>query len=87
MIASLWRRIWVGVSLRLLIHLLVIVVSAVSAKVAYRVTSAAHVHTELGLSLAVCISILLCVVMTLAIAIAPRREVIGSGCAAKDQTE
>ena len=84
MVASLWRRIWVGVLLRLLFHLLVIVVSA---EVAYRVTSAAHVHTELGLSLAVCISILLCVVMTLAIAIAPRREVIGSGCAAKDQTE
>ena len=87
MIASLWRRIWVGVSLRLLFHLLVIVVSAVSAEVAYRVTSAAHVHTELALTFAIGITILLCVVMTLSIAIPPRRKIIGTGCAAEYQTE
>ena len=87
LVASLWRRIGVGVLLRLLFHLLVIVVSAVTAEVAYRVASATHVHTELAFAFAVCISILLCVVMTLAIAIAPRRKVIGTGCAAKDQTK
>jgi hypothetical protein len=87
LIASLWWRIWVGELLRLLFHLLVIIVSAVTAEVTYRVTSAAHVHTELALTFAIGITILLCIVMTLAIAIPPRRKIIGTGCAAEYQTE